>query len=352
MDDTKNLPYEGDAWNRFVTAHNGSFLQSREWGEFQQAVGRRIQRFAFIDEEMKPWEESVQKSKIRNQSDYPKFKDEEPGGVIQFAEMPLAPGLRYWYAPRGPVVNEYRMTNDELRSLVLETLISKATIPHNVLFVRLEPPWREGEFVAPPSWQRTASVQPKENWVLDLTPPEAELLAAMHPKTRYNVRLAEKEADLSIRRGDPAADFDAAWTLLEHTAERQEIRLHPRQYYERMLAMPIAEIWIAEYKRQPVAAHILIRFGGTFTYLHGGSSYEHRALMAPQLLHWKAIRESKARGYHTYDFGGTDGARWPGLTRFKQGFGGRQIVFVGAFDRALRPYWYRLYRTARRLMRH
>jgi len=36
-------------WNDFILEHKGSFLQSFEWGEFQESFGRRVFSFGGFD---------------------------------------------------------------------------------------------------------------------------------------------------------------------------------------------------------------------------------------------------------------------------------------------------------------
>ncbi len=114
-------------------------------------------------------------------------------------------------------------------------------------------------------------------------------------------------------------------------------------------------LWFAEVGGQPAAAAIVAYYGGTATYLHGASMAELRQHMAPYLLHWEIMRDAKARGFCTYDFWGvapTDdpGHPWAGITRFKTGFGGWRVNYLGAWELPLRPVWYSLYRTARGIL--
>lgn len=73
--------------------------------------------------------------------------------------------------------------------------------------------------------------------------------------------------------------------------------------------------------------------------------------MAPYLLQWEIIKAAKGRGCRYYDFYGIDENKWPGVTRFKLGFGGEQVQFPGTYDYIFcRPlYWlYKFLRTVRR----
>jgi len=94
-------------------------------------------------------------------------------------------------------------------------------------------------------------------------------------------------------------------------------------------------------------------FGNTVTYLHGVSGNEDRNVMAPYLLHWQIIREVKKMGYDSYDFWGIappqagEDHPWAGITRFKKGFGGRAISYMGAFDLVFNPLWYGAYKIAK-----
>jgi lipid II:glycine glycyltransferase (peptidoglycan interpeptide bridge formation enzyme) len=66
--------------------------------------------------------------------------------------------------------------------------------------------------------------------------------------------------------------------------------------------------------------------------------------MAPHALHWNLIKEYKEQGFTHYDFWGIDARLWPGVTRFKLGFGAQTIEYPGSFDLVTKPLWYWLYR--------
>jgi lipid II:glycine glycyltransferase (peptidoglycan interpeptide bridge formation enzyme) len=73
--------------------------------------------------------------------------------------------------------------------------------------------------------------------------------------------------------------------------------------------------------------------------------------MANHAIQWAAIQTAQVRGCVTYDFGGIDldGAHpsWAGITRFKQGFGGRAVEYVGILELPLSHLWYRFYKILR-----
>ena len=73
--------------------------------------------------------------------------------------------------------------------------------------------------------------------------------------------------------------------------------------------------------------------------------------MAPYFLHWQIMRQAAVGGFAYYDWYGIDERKWPGVTRFKLGFGGELIEYPGAFDYPLQPRLYKLYKLARNLRR-
>lgn len=290
-----------------------SFLQSKEWGDFQTAVGHRLFRF-----------------------------DE-----IQGYEYRLWPGMRYVYVPRCNMKHEtWSMLWDSLKK-------------EGFAFARLEPieEFHATGFMLHASENR----QPQHTLLIDLSKTEEEILAGFHPKTRYNVHLAERHG-VVVREEKNVEIF---WKLHEETASRDKFRGHSKTYYEKMLAMPIAHQLTAYLGDVPIASHLLIVFGGKCTYLHGASSNEHRNLMAPYLLQWEGMKLGKYLGCRSYDMWGVappaqSGSSfhgytwdpthpWSGITRFKAGFGGMPVSYPPAVDVILSPFRYRLYRFVRRM---
>ncbi|MDP2934721.1 MAG: peptidoglycan bridge formation glycyltransferase FemA/FemB family protein, partial [bacterium] len=177
-----------------------------------------------------------------------------------------------------------------------------------------------------------------------------ELLEKMHPKTRYNIQLAQRKGvkfQASIPRIQNFKDF---WRLMEETTKRDGFHSHPKEYYRKLLEIPGVELFVAEHDGKIIAANIVVFYDKQAIYLHGASNYEQRNLMAAPLLQWEQIKEAKKRGCVEYDFWGVDEQKWPGVTRFKKSFNGKEIEYPGAYDLIFQPMWYEVYKIARKIL--
>jgi lipid II:glycine glycyltransferase (peptidoglycan interpeptide bridge formation enzyme) len=320
---------EKEKWNRFLLAQPsqaGIFLQSWEWLDFQQEVKERVWRLGLED-------------------------NHQLKGVCGVIKYLLLGKKNYLYIPRGPIVDN---KEEENYSLFFET-IKMIAQEEKSIFLRIEPLRN----LTLPNGQLkiVKSVQPKQTLLLDLSLSEEGLLSQMHEKTRYNIRLARRKGvEVRLINLNAKDEFEKFWDLLKKTAERNKFKLHPKEYYQKMLEILGKEdfgqerreemrvrLYLAYYQDKPIAGAIVGYFGETATYLHGASSYQDRALMAPCLLHWEIIRQAKKEGYKFYDFWGIDEKRWPGLTRFKKGFGGQEVIYPGAFELPFSCFWYKVY---------
>lgn len=348
-----------EQWDAFVLAHGGGFLQSWGWSHFQEALGRGVYRFRI---------------------DMPGRAAGDTGHgdtVAQFLLVyhPLPLGRKYAYIPRGPVVNTTRgpgVAKGYLETCV-EALREKMRQDGSV-FARVE--WPQEASSAPlgakdlSRWgfRHAKPVQPSDTSIVDLRQSEDAMLAGMHHKTRYNIRLAERHG-VTVREARPENahlwrhDLDVFWAMLGETAERDKFHTHDKRYYATMLdvlsprkaiegAMRV-RLLFAEHKGQAAAAGLFAEFGDTCTYLHGASVASLRNLMAPYVLHWEAMRAAKGRALGAYDFWGIapdDDSEhpWAGITRFKRGFGGRRVGYLGAWELPGDAFWYTLYRYAKR----
>jgi peptidoglycan pentaglycine glycine transferase (the first glycine) len=298
------------SWDAKSVELGGSILQSWAWGEFQSSLGQKIHRFSGDD------------------------------FLCLGIETPLAAGKKYLYCPRGPIGNAETAIDD------LKLLQSD----HDLVFTRIEP---QRETTLP---RAAKEIQPSHNWFLGLEKTEEELLIAMKPKTRYNIGVAERKG-VVVKEGNQA-DLLVFFELMMQTAARNEYRLHPQSYYIKMwdhLAPKNLKLFLAYYNNEPVAGLLLGTFGGTSTYLHGGSSQKYKEVMAPYLMHWEAIKVAKKSGCQNYDFGGIapidadEKHHWAGITRFKKSFGGFEVVYPGAYEIIYSPIWYNVYKNARKL---
>ena len=194
-------------------------------------------------------------------------------------------------------------------------------------------------------------IQPYRTVILDLNLPEEHLLGKMHQKTRYNINLSEKKG-LVLEEGH---DIDIFWKLLKQTAKKDQFSTHPREYYKKLLEFfgdggkIQTKLFFVKHDSKPIGGAIVMMYHNTAYYLHGAMDREYKNLMAPYFMHWEIIKKLQATGYKSYDFWGVDSKKWPGVTRFKLGWGGELKELPGSFDMPVSRLWYLIYSLARRV---
>ncbi len=305
-------------WNNLVQKHAppfGAFLQSWEWGAFQQQLGRQIERV------------HVPSS----------------GGTLlsQAVKMDLPMGQFYWYLPKGPLGT---MSQEQMVGALREEL-------PDATFLRIEP--EEAS-----SLLQVSEVQPRATLQLDLSNEEDALLMGAKSKTRYNIRLAERKG--VVCRFVSLDQFEDFIRLMDQTTQRDHFAAHPDVYYRTMIESlseggARAQLAMAFFEDRPIAGNIILDFDGERSYLHGATSNLHRNVMPQYALHWFLIQDAKRSGMRMFDFWGVapDGAPedhpWAGISRYKRGFGGKVIEMPGTFDLPMRHLWYSMYRMGKRV---
>lgn len=286
-----------------------SFLQSSDWGDFQKSLGRTV--------------------------------IENPVIAIKHS---VFGSFYYWYIP---YVEKRDL--DWVRDVMVIARQDKKCI-----FVRVEP---IENIKLPSEARKVPNIQPAKTSVVDLSRDESELLTRMHQKTRYNIRVAEKHG---VRFREITEDFSEAANLLVKTASRQDYKTHPKEYYLKLIEhfSTASEVKVRVLgtflNGKLLAVGLFIDYLGTRTYLFGGSSDEDKNVMAPYLLHFRAMMDAKEKGMERYDFWGieTSSGETPGFVRFKLGFSGNEVSYMGAYDIVLSSIWYNAYVIFRRLNKY
>ncbi len=310
-------------WKDFIKKNgpvSGRFLHSYEWGDFQEATGASVKRLVVNEDgEMKAAFQVVHKS------------------VSLFGS--------YSYCPRGPVFKEgFEFDVKEIKEMFSGDFFFR--------FEKTKADLLKGS-------KKVSEIQPTHTLISDLTVTEEDLLKGMHEKTRYNIRLARKKG---VRVNVNDVSFEDVWNLFEQTSSRGEFRLHNKDYYKKMLAVLdkkeckafLATAW---HEEDLLAANIMIDFDGTRTYLHGASSNTKRNMMAPYLLQFELMRSAKKDGLKFYDWwgvapiGADKSHSWSGISRFKRGFGGTEVGYLGTHDLVLSPLKYYAYRFVKMIRR-
>lgn len=313
-----------EQWNQFIIQNKGSFLQSYQWGEFQELLNRKI------------WRIETQGLK----------------GLIIKHDLPL--GKNYLYCPRGPIVQ-----GGDISVFLKE--VKKITQQEKSIFFKIEPEI-DLNLTDYGFKKSLKEIQSSKTIILDIDKSKEELLEQMHHKTRYNIRLAEKKG-VTVQEIDlkDKESINIFINLLEQTAQRDKFYIHSKEHYQKMLEVlgkdGIVKLFLAKYQDKIIAGTLNSFFNQTAIYLHGASDYSHRNLMASYLLQWQAIIQAKEQGLKYYDFGGINQEKWPGVTRFKKGFlpcrqagNDQETHYPGAFDLVLNKFWFFIYKIARKVL--
>lgn len=288
----------------------GCFMQSWNWADFKELEGHKTFRYGLF------WENKL------------------VGGCI-FYFYPHPSPANLLMAPGGPLLPP------NLGEEGMELLTAQAAIlakKMGAIALRIEPPWPEKPSYLNGFVRAPVDLLPSETLLIDLRLTETELLAAMKPKGRYNLRLSWRrgvETEFSNNPQIIPVFYDIFW----QTVQRQNFFGEPYSFFinlcQTLFAVNRAEIGLAKWQGQVLAAILVIYYGNRATYLYGGRCLEHPEVMAPYSLHWAAMQRAKARGCTMYDFYGFTRApnhEYAKFSQFKSRFGGVPITTIGAHD--------------------
>jgi len=261
----------------------------------------------------------------------------------------------------------------------LKPLIKK----HRIIFIKINPFILDKEkipryFILNTKYSpdKSPTIPTKTIW-LDLLKSENQLLTEMKAKTRYNIGLTQKK-NLKIKvvagnqiTDDQLKDFYYLWQknkpfnwlfkpsfnelkyLVESfgnkcffvivelchsdpAAAREESNEVPLSGTKRKLRRFAPRSFaLLRMTEQLVASCLILTSNRMSFYWHNYSSKEGKKLMAPTLCVWQAILKSKKRKLQIFDLEGIWDQRfpklnqgWQGFSKFKQGFGGKEIEFI------------------------
>lgn len=305
-----------------------SFLQTKEWLDFQKHVGHKTWLF-----------------------DNGKIRANIIQHKISFGWLRINPfGKNYLYISHGPEIFFDNLSGG-LKNEVDNFLayLKKLGRENKSIFVKFEPLADVVvELVFRKGIKRSKKyIQPQKTVILNLNLPEEDLLSRMHHKTRYNIRLAEKK-ELKL---EESTDTETFWKLLQNTAKKDRFYTHTKDYYEKLSRSfddgeLRTKLFFVKSGGKYIAGGIVMSYGDTVYYLHGAMDRDYKELMAPYFMHWEIIKWAKSRGYHFYDFWGINAQKWSGVTRFKLGWGGETKEYPGSFDLVISKFWYLMYNFA------
>ncbi|MFO7698116.1 MAG: peptidoglycan bridge formation glycyltransferase FemA/FemB family protein [Anaerolineae bacterium] len=305
-------------WDRLVAQDpNGHLLQTWDWGELKGSFG------------WSPWRVAI----------------ERDGSLLAGAQVlyrRLGP-LTMAYIPKGPVLCS---EDGEVEQALWQAVHARSRRMRSVL-LKVEPEWRDDEpgrhawLVRHGFRPSGTTIQPRRTVIVDLADDEETMLARMKAKWRYNIRLSARKG-VEIRTAGHEG-LGVFYDLMRVTGERDAFGIHTRSYYERAYDLfsehGRARLLIAYHEDEPLAALMPFAFNGQSWYMYGASSNTGRELMPNHQLQWRAMQWARAEGCTQYDLWGISDAEvdasagdLQGVQRFKEGFGGEIVRYVGAYD--------------------
>ncbi len=305
-------------WNKNVDHP----LQAWEWGEFRASTGIKVVR--------------------------------ERGIQVTIHPIPHTPWTVGYY-PKGSEPNREQIE-----------VLKKIAKDNNCIFIKCEPKVevtaesdKLKEKLGDVGLVEGRPLFTKYNFVLDVTPSEAELLSSFKQKTRYNIKVAKKRG-VTVELSTKPEDFERYLMLTTETTERQGFYAHSSKYHRKMwetlgqqasdsAGQLSAHLLVARYEGEVITTWVLFKFKDTLYYPYGASTREHREVMANNLVMWEAIKLAKEWGCTYLDMWGALGPEpdkndpWYGFHTFKSGYGARHVEYIGTWDYVANPLFYRLY---------
>lgn len=319
----ENSPYPD--WDESQTKRNAHFLQSKAWGAFQIAQGKRIF--------------------------YSKGQGWSWLAILESGKMG-----KFLYCPYGPTVATVKSLANALEAL-------QECAKQNVVdFIRVEPQGKIAENDLKKAGLRRAhkDIQPQYTLVKNLDQSDEQLFAEMSSTNRRLYRRADKSGFTFKASYDPK-DMQPFLDMLHEVAGRQSIVTHSDKYLttmaETLMPLKAATLFYVLHNGQEVAACFTFESPTTRYYAHAASADSARKLQpgAPMMGH--VIFDAKRSGKQYFDYfgiappGSGPEHKWAGFTRLKKSFGGEVKEMLGTWELPVNVAKYGAYRLLRRIKR-
>lgn len=308
-------------------------VQTWNWGEFQKSQGHTVYRIGIFDDKEKLTSaysisfHKIPKTKfsIGTILRGPEIDDEAIGKVAEIAKKENAIFVKF---EPNIIYQTYDYSNNKIQLNPKPHFQNLRKSPKNAFY-----PF---------------------NFLVDLTQTETELLEFMHPKTRYNIRVANRYGvEISEQTNDQG--FEIYLKLLFDTTKRQGFYLHSQKYHrdlwKKLKNTDMVHIMLASYQNQVLSAFMIFKVGDKLFYPYGASLDIYRQVMAPTLLMWEVIKLGQKLKCTTFDMWGCLGPyakeseKGYGFHRFKQGFGGQLVEYIGTYDLVINSLFYQIYNS-------
>lgn len=325
-------------WEKFVlNTSQGNFLQSWNWGEFNQNLNNKIFRLGF-------------------------FQNNKLVGVCLLIKKEAKRGS-YLECPAGPLIDWsqpilFQKFVDQLKTIgkiekchfvrvrpqILNSLINKTLFKNN-------------GFISAPM-----HLHAETTWQINIDKTEERLLKEMRKNTRYLVKKAIK-LNIQVKTSVDLKDIALLYNLQIETANRHHFVPFSFQYFleefksfvKNKQAVLFKSIW----KNEVTAIALVIFYGEEAIYHYAASSSKFSKIPISYALQWAIIKEAKKRNIKIYNLWGiapTDNSkhRFRGVTIFKKGFGGVRVDYLHAQDLVLKKtYWLNyIFEKIRKFHRH
>ena len=181
--------------------------------------------------------------------------------------------------------------------------------------------------------QQDLDAKPYRTFRVDLTPPLDQLRKKLDQKWRNQLNGAERNG-LTLVEGTGDELYQQFLALYDDMMARKqfETTVDPREFQRIQQRLPERQkmlVLVTEKDGRPMTGLVGSVLGDMGIYLLGATSDEGMKTKGSYLLQWTFIQRLKERGCRSYDLGGINPEKNPGVYHFKQGLGGEEVTGLG-----------------------
>jgi len=327
-----------DQWEKFVLNYpKANFLQSWNWGLFNENLGAKIFRLGF-------------------------FKQKKLLGVCLLIKKQAKRGA-YLECPAGPLIKWEELSF--FQKFIKEIkAISQREKCH---FVRVRPQvldslvnrslFKKHGFISAPM-----HLHAETTWQINVLKNEAQLLKEMRKNTRYLIKKSMK-MNIKIKISKDWQDIKVLYRLQKETAKRHHFSPFSYFYFLEEFKAFVKDgqalLFKAIWQNKVLAIALVIFYNQEAIYHYSASTSTFPKIPVAYALQWAIIKKAKEKGVKVYNLWGiapTENKhhRFRGVTIFKKGFGGKRVDYLHANDLAITSYYWLIYifEKIRKMHRH